>query len=74
MSVSVCLSVCLCVFRNHIDGTARVTHGRGSVLLWRRSDTPYIFPVLLMTSDLYSARRRRQAEAARLTRSLGLGA
>jgi len=74
MSVSVCLCVCVFVCRNHIDGTARVTYGRGSVLLWRRSDTPYIFPVLWMTSYLYTARRRRQAEAARLTRSLGLGA
>ena len=44
MSVSVC--VCLSV-RDHISGTTRpvftkflmhVTHGRGSVLLWRRSD------------------------------------
>jgi len=51
MSVSVCLSVCLCVrlsVRDHIFRTARpiftyffkrVTYGRGSVLLWRRSDT-----------------------------------
>jgi len=43
MSVSVCLSVCVC----HISGTTRpiftnfflhVTYGRGSVLLWRRCD------------------------------------
>jgi len=47
MSVSVCLSVCLSV-RDHIFGTTRpifakcfvhFTYGRGSVLLWRRSDT-----------------------------------
>jgi len=48
MSVSVCLSVCLCVsVRDHISATTRpiftnfflhVTSGRGSVLLWRRSD------------------------------------
>jgi len=47
MIVSVCLSVCSSV-RDHIFGTAclifttflmHVTYGRGSVLLWRRSDT-----------------------------------
>ena len=52
MSVSVCLSVCLCVFgclsiHDHISGTTRpifnkffvlVTSGRGLVLPWRRSD------------------------------------
>jgi len=47
MSVSVCLSVCFSV-RDHVFGTKRtifanffvhVTYGRGSVLLWRRSDT-----------------------------------
>ena len=48
MSVSVCLSVCVCVFvYDHIFGTSRpiftkffmlVSDGRGSVLLWRRSD------------------------------------
>ena len=49
MSVSVCLSVCVCLsVRDHILRTTRpifteifwrVTYGRGSVLLWRRSDT-----------------------------------
>ena len=45
MSVSVCLSVCLCLpVRDHNFGTARpisvhVTYCRGSVLLQRRSDT-----------------------------------
>ena len=52
MSVSVCLSMCLSV-RDHLFGTAspiftktfvRVTDGRVSVLLWRRSD-------MLCTSD-----------------------
>jgi len=46
MSVSVCLCVCLSV-RDHIFGTTRPiftkffvhgSYGRGSVLLWRRSD------------------------------------
>ena len=49
MSVSVCPCVCVCVsVRGHIFGTTRtiftkfvvpVNCGRGSVLLWRRSDT-----------------------------------
>jgi len=47
MSVSVCLSVCVCVFvHDHIFGTIRpiftdflhVAYSRGSVLLWQRSD------------------------------------
>jgi len=46
MSVSVCVCVCLSV-RDHISGTTcpiftkcfvHVSYGRGSVLLWRRSD------------------------------------
>ena len=51
--MSICLSVCVCVFvclsvRDHIFATTRpifaeffvhVPFGRGSVLLWRRSDT-----------------------------------
>ena len=52
MRVSVCLSVCLCVRvfvcprsyqRNYTSDLVQffmhVTHGRGSVLIWRRSDT-----------------------------------
>ena len=49
MSVSVCLSVCLCLsVHDHTFGTTRpiftkffahVPHGSGSVLLWRGSDT-----------------------------------
>ena len=47
MRLRVCVCVCLSV-RDHIFGTTRqiftkvfmhVTYGRGSVLLWRRSDT-----------------------------------
>jgi len=74
MSVSVCVSVSLYV-RDHIFGTtrpiftifARVTYGRGSVLLWRRSDT-------LCTSgfvdDVIFARKPRLLDvAAQLKRS-----
>ena len=87
MSVSVCLSVCLSV-RDHIFGTTRpiftnffvrVTYGRGSVLLWRRSD---MLRTLGFTDDqpcrydcghiCKAAGRRRTAEA-QLTRSLRLG-
>ena len=49
MSVSVCLCACVCLsVRDHISGTTHpifteifvhVAYGRGSVLLWRRSDT-----------------------------------
>jgi len=80
----VCLCACLSV-RDHMFGTTRpifakfsahVTYGRGSVLLWRRSDT-------LCTSsfvdDVMFAHNQRSldvapppAEAHR-TRSLGLG-
>jgi len=48
MSVSVCLSVCLCVCLSAITSPelhvrsspifVHVTYGRGSVLLWQRSD------------------------------------
>jgi len=49
MSVSVCLSVCVCFsFCDHIYGTTRpmftnflcvlLTYGRGSVFIWRRND------------------------------------
>jgi len=49
ISVSVCVSVCVCLsVRDHIFGTTRpiftklfahVTYDRGSVLVWRHSDT-----------------------------------
>jgi len=50
VSVSVCLSVCVCLsVRDHIFGPnytsdlhqffVHVTYGRGFVLVWRRSDT-----------------------------------
>ena len=47
MSVSVCLCVCVCLSaiipsQLHVRSSLtfmHVTHGRGSVLLWRRSDT-----------------------------------
>ena len=87
ISVSVCLSVCVCVFvctrsyllRNYTSDLhqffVHVTYGRGSVLLWRHSDT-------LCTSgfmdDVIFAHKprlldvRRPAEA-QCTRSLVLG-
>ena len=45
MSVSVCLSLCVCVYicprsclRDSTSDLNHVTHGCGSVLLWRRSN------------------------------------
>ena len=81
MSVSVCLSVCLSV-SDHIFGIVRqiftkifvrVAYGRGSVLLWRRSDA--LCTSGFMDDVIFAhkvARRRRPAEA-HCTRSLGLG-
>ena len=80
MSVSVCLSVsvtlCVCFVRVRSSPIfVHVTRGRGSVLLWRRSDT-------LCTSgfmdDVIVAHKPRLLDvAAQLkdicTRSLGLG-
>jgi len=83
----VCLCVCVRRVRDHIFGTTRpiftnfffhVTHGRGSVLLWRRSDMVRISGFMDGVIFAHKLRLliRRQAEAvrARLTRSLGLGA
>ena len=84
MSVSVCLSVCLSV-RDHIFRTAcpifakffvHAIYARGSVLLWRRTDT-LCTSGLWMTSYLLisqgcSTSEVRPAEA-QCTRSLGLG-
>jgi len=80
--VSVCLSVCLSAIISselHVRSSptnffVRVTYGRGSVLLWQRSDT-------LCTSgcmdDVICAHksfdRRRRPGEAQSTRSLGLG-
>ena len=72
------LSVCLCVFfsvRNHIFGTTRpiftifvrVTYGRDSVLLWRRSDMLRTFGFM---NDVISAHKPRLlGVAAQLRRS-----
>jgi len=80
LSVSVCLSV-----RDHIFGTTRpifancfvhVSYGRGSVFLWRRSDTLCASGFI---NDVIFAHRPRLLEVAALlneaqcTRSLGLG-
>jgi len=79
VSVCVCLSVCLSV-HGHVLGTTRpiftnfflrVTYGRGSVLLRRRSDTLYISGFVddvIFSHKLTScSTRHRQAEAVRLT-------
>jgi len=67
MSVSVC--VCLSV-RDHIFRTARlifikvfayVTYGRGSVLLWRRSD---MLRISGLTDDVIFAHKLRLLEVA----------
>ena len=82
----VCLSVCVCV-RDHVSGNkhpiftnfvTHVTYGRGSVLLWRRSDTlrisGFVDDVIFADISWLAAWHRCQAEAERLTRSLRLGA
>ena len=86
MSVSVCLSVCVCVsvclfVHDHIFGTTHpifikifvpVTHGRGSVLRCRRSDT---LCTSGFTDDVIFAHKPRLLDVAaqQCTRSLGLG-
>jgi len=86
--MSVCVCVCVCVFvcprsclPNYTSDLhqifVHVTYGRGSVFLWRRSDTLRISGFVddvIFARKLLAARRRRQAEAVRLTRSLKLGA
>ena len=82
MSVSVCLSLCVFV-RDYIfrttrpiftDFFVRVTYRRGSILLWRCSDTlctsGFMDEVIFAQSKV--ARHRRPGEA-QCTRSLGLG-
>jgi len=76
----VCVSVCLStiISRNYTSYLhqffVHVTYGRGSVLLWRRSDTLCTFgfmdDVIFEHKPRYQ--RRRPAEA-HCTRSLGLG-
>ena len=76
-----CVCVCVLSVRDHVFGPARpiftnflhVTYGRGSVLLWRRSDTlrisGFIYDVMFAHKLIKAARRRRQAEAVTLTRT-----
>jgi len=75
----VCLSVCLCVclsVREHIFGTTRpiytecflhVTYDRGSLLLWRHSDTLCTFG--LMNNVIFAQKLRLLDVAAQLKRS-----
>jgi len=83
MSVSVC--VCLSAIipsELHVQPSPKnlcvFTYGRGSVLIWRRSDTSRISGftdgVIFAHKPRLLDRRRRQAEAVRFTRSLGHGA
>ena len=81
MSVSVCLSVCVsdCVclsVRDRIFGTAcpiftkflaRVTHGRGWDLIWRRNDT--LCTSVFMADVILSHKPRLLDVAAQLKRS-----
>jgi len=74
----VCLSVCVCLsVRDHICGTTRpiftkifmhVTNGRGSVLLWRRSDTLRISG---FTDDVMFAHKPRLLDVAARLRQRG---
>ena len=85
VSLSVCVCVCVVVcprsyIRNYTfylqQFSVHVTYDRGSVLLWRRSDTlctsGFNNDVISACSLVEVARRRRPVEAQR-TRSLGLG-
>jgi len=82
-SVSVCLSVYLCVsvclsIRDHIFYTARpiftiflvcVTYGRGSVLLWRRNATFCKLTSRFMDDVIFAHKPRLLDVAAQLKRS-----
>ena len=67
MIVSVCLSADISqephdqTFPNFL---LLVTHGHGSVLLYRRWGTLYVLPVLWMTSLLHITDRNRRREKA----------
>ena len=73
MSVSVCLCMFVCLrsyLRNYTSDLHQfffmhVTYGRGSVLLWRRSDMlcTYGFMDDVIFAQAKVARRRRPAEA-----------
>jgi len=75
LSVSVCLCVCLSV-HNHIFENTRpiftkflvhVTYGRGSVLLWRCSDT--LFISCFLDGVIFAHQPRLLDVAAQLKRS-----
>jgi len=66
MSVSVCLSVCpKSYFRNYTSDLyqffAHVTYGRGSVLLWRRSD---MLCISVFADDVIFAHKPRLLDVA----------
>ena len=75
MSVSVCLPVCVCLFaiissELHVRASTmfvHVTYGRGSVLVWRRSDT--LCTSGFMDDVIFSHKPRLLAVSAQLKRS-----
>jgi len=77
MSVSVCLSLCVCVCLSaiispelHVRSSpvfVHVTYGRGSVLLWRRSDT--LCTSGFMDDVIFAHKPRLMYVAAQLKRS-----
>ena len=79
ISVSVCLSVCVCVCLSTIISSelhvrplayqffVHVTYGRGSVLLWRRSDM--LCTSGFMDDDIFVHKPRLLDVAAQLKRS-----
>jgi len=77
MSVSVCLSLCVCVCLSaiispelHVRSSpvfVHVIYGRGSVLLWRRSDT--LCTSGFMDDVIFAHKPRLMYVAAQLKRS-----
>jgi len=80
--VCLCVSVCLSAIISselHVRSSpifVHVAYGRGSVLLWRRSDTlctsDFMDDIIFAHKPIKVARRRRPT-VAQCTRSLGLG-
>ena len=74
MSVSVCLFVCLrSCLRNYTSDLHQifmhVTHGRGSVLLWRHSDRLFFHTSSFMDDIIFAHKPRLLDVAAQLKRT-----